>query len=158
MPAFSKDTEPWARHIRLFTRAIPVPPAPPQAAWDDADTLQQLPGVGPAQAARLRSRGVATLHDLVLGGEQSAKRLLENCGLSSANGSAAGSRARGGERTHNGDRGGVGAALRALAAIPVVKDVSLVVRPAESSGTGEVSVRAVISFFMRCLLASSFHP
>ncbi|CAM9807850.1 unnamed protein product, partial [Scytosiphon promiscuus] len=59
-----------------------------QAAWEDADTLLQLPGVGPQQAARLRRSnprsgkgGVATLRDLALLGETSARRLLESSGL-----------------------------------------------------------------------------
>ncbi|CAM9857808.1 unnamed protein product, partial [Ectocarpus sp. 13 AM-2016] len=65
-----------------------------QAAWDDADTLLQLPGVGPTQAARLRSKRVSTLRELALRGEAAAKRLLESSGLAPADGS--GGRGRGG--------------------------------------------------------------
>lgn len=122
---------------------LPFPPGIPfwynQAAWDDADTLLQLPGVGPAQAARLRSRGVKTLRDLALLGEPSARKSLDSCGLSSIADSrtARAGGSIGSEGRDDGGRGSVGAALRALAAIPVVKDLSLRVRPAGGSGIAE---------------------
>lgn len=113
-----------------------------QAAWDNSDTLFQLPGIGPAQASRLRSKGVSTLRDLALRGEASARKLLENCGLASQSNGAAGGRSRGGGgRGGDGEgSGGVGAALRALAAIPVVKDAVFDVHPAGKGGRKGVSM------------------
>ncbi|CAM9493706.1 unnamed protein product [Ectocarpus sp. 12 AP-2014] len=107
-----------------------------QAAWEDADSLLQLPGVGPTQAARLRSKRVSTLRELALRGEAAAKSLLESSGLAPADGS--GGRGRGGRGSAGGGGGGgaaVAAAMRALSAIPVVKDVTFGVRAAGGDGT-----------------------
>lgn len=129
------------------TVLIPVPPSTTpnplsKAAWDDTDTLLQLPGVGPTQAARLRSKRVATLRELALRGEAAAKSLLESSGLAPADGSGGG-RGRGGRGSAGGGGGGggtaVAAAMRALSAIPVVKDVTFGVRAAGGDGADGVS-------------------
>ena len=123
-----------------------APPLAPQAAWDDSDTLLQLPGIRPTQASRLRSKGVSTLRDLALRGETSAKKLLESCGLAPQGSGAAGGRTRGGG-SRGGDvegNGGVGAALRALSAIPVVKDAVFEVHPAGEGGRKGVSTPRVL--------------
>lgn len=91
--------------------------------------MLQLPGVGATQAAWLRSKGVATLRNLGLRGEHSAKKILEGCGLASVDeGRGKSRRAAAGRGGGEEGRSNVGAALRALSAVPVVKGVSFGVR------------------------------
>lgn len=107
--------------------------------------------MGTTQAARLRSKGVATLRDLALRGEASARKLLEACGLSSsADGRAGG---RGGDSGGRGARGGgggsVAAAMRALSAIPTVTEVGFGVRAAGGEGGDGVSFGHYLRFVPR---------
>lgn len=74
----------------------PVPAFPAhQAAWQDADSLLQIPGVGPKQASRIRAKGVSSFRDLVLRGEASARKLLEGSGLSTSGGDGRAGRPQG---------------------------------------------------------------
>ena len=76
---------------------------------------------------------MTSLRNLVLRGETSARKLLEGCDLAATtpekNKSAVG-------RSFNSRGGGVAAALRALAAFPVVKEVSFKVRSAGDGDNG----------------------
>ncbi|CAM9363686.1 unnamed protein product [Sphacelaria rigidula] len=122
------------------------------AAWHDTDSLLQIPGVGPTQAGRIRAKGASSFRDLVLRGETSARKLLESSGLSTSDGG-------GRERRPQGQGGGgqVAAAIRALAAVPAISNVSFTARPARGGSNEEVGQEADCEATVKVTIANPWN-